>query len=154
MKSTRRRTSDPRRMTFLNLSSQIEGQLREAYDCEFKAGRETQSSLARKLGVGRSAIHRRLSGHTNMTAESIADMVWALNRAIKLEIYDPLNGCTANYHFMAASTAKQATAIPPVSSATPEPATALNQQTSLHPLTEFFGMGKNNVLLPEEAVLS
>jgi len=28
-------------------------------------------------------------GHTNMTIETIADMVWALDHAVKVEIYDP-----------------------------------------------------------------
>jgi hypothetical protein len=74
---------------FLRLSGQIEGQLREAYDRKFKAGLATQSSLAAKLGVNRSAIHHRLMGHTNMTTESIADMVWALDHDIKVEIFDP-----------------------------------------------------------------
>jgi hypothetical protein len=84
-----RRTSDPRRKMFLYLSGQIEGQLREAYDRLFQAGLATQSSIAKKLSVDRSAIHHRLMGHTNMTMETIADMVWALNHAIKVEIFDP-----------------------------------------------------------------
>jgi DNA-binding XRE family transcriptional regulator len=74
---------------FLSLSGQIEGQLREAYDQKFRAGQATQSSLAKKLGVNRSAIHHRLSGHTNMTIETIADMVWALDHDISVEIFDP-----------------------------------------------------------------
>jgi len=84
-----RRTTDDRRKVFLNLSAQIEGQLREAYDRKFQAGVATQSSLARKLGVNRSAVHNRLMGHTNMTVETIAEMVWALDYAIKIQIYDP-----------------------------------------------------------------
>jgi len=63
--------------------------LREAYDRLFQAGLVTQSSIAKKLGVDRSAVHHRLMGHTNMTIETIADMVWALNHAIKVEIFDP-----------------------------------------------------------------
>lgn len=84
-----RRTSNPRRKMFLNLSGQIEGQLREAYDRKYKDGLATQSSMAAKLGVNRSAIHHRLMGHTNMTIETIADMVWALDHAIKIDIFDP-----------------------------------------------------------------
>jgi transcriptional regulator with XRE-family HTH domain len=74
---------------FLNLSGQIEGQLREAYDCQFQAGKATQASLAKKLGIDRSTVHRRLTGHTNMTTETIADMVWGLGYAINVEIFDP-----------------------------------------------------------------
>lgn len=79
---------DSRRKVFLNLSGQIEGQLRDAYDCQYQAGKATQASLAKKLGIGRSAVHRRLTGQTNMTMETLADMVWALDCAINVEIFD------------------------------------------------------------------
>jgi hypothetical protein len=84
-----RRTADSRRKAFLNLSGQIEGQLREAYDRQFQAGLINQSSLAAKLGVDRSAIHHRLMGHTNMTMETIADMVWGLGQTITVTVCDP-----------------------------------------------------------------
>lgn len=83
-----RRTTDDRRKVFLSLSGQIEGQLREAYAKKYQAGLMTQASLANKLGVNRSAIHHRLMGHTNMTIETIADMVWGLGCTIRVEIID------------------------------------------------------------------
>jgi hypothetical protein len=89
--SSRQRKPDPRRDMFLNLSGQIEGQLRDAYDCQYSAGNATQASLGKKLGIGRSAVHRRLTGQTNMTTETIADMVWALDCAINVQIFDPSN---------------------------------------------------------------
>lgn len=92
-----RRTTSARRKMFLNLSGQVEGQLREAYDRKFQAGLATQSSLADKLGVNRSAIHHRLMGHTNMTIETIADMVWALDHNIRVEIFDPSSVHGMNY---------------------------------------------------------
>lgn len=84
-----RRKIDPRRTMYLSLAGQIESQLREAYGRKFQAGLATQSGLASKLGINRSAIHHRLMGHTNMTTETIADMVWALDHAIRVQIYDP-----------------------------------------------------------------
>ncbi|MGD1035895.1 MAG: hypothetical protein ABR878_01620 [Roseiarcus sp.] len=81
-----REAPDARRSTFLSLSSQIEGQLRDLYDIRYNNGEATQSSIAEKLGVNRSVVHRRLSGYTNMTAETIADMVWALNGVISITI--------------------------------------------------------------------
>jgi hypothetical protein len=71
------------------LAGQIESQLREAYGRKFDAGLATQSSVAAKLGINRSAVHHRLMGHTNMTIETIADMVWALDHAVRVEIFDP-----------------------------------------------------------------
>jgi len=85
---------------FLNLSGQIEGQLRDAYDRKFQAGLTNQSTLANKLGVNRSAVHHRLMGHTNMTIETIADMVWALDHEIKIEIYDPAAIPGLNYSIL------------------------------------------------------
>jgi DNA-binding phage protein len=89
---------DNRRQTYLALASQIEGQLRDAYARRYEAKGETQSSLAAKLGVDRSAIHRRLTGRTNMTIETIADMVWALGHCIKVEIFDPETTSTNHRH--------------------------------------------------------
>jgi hypothetical protein len=85
-----RRQPDARRKTFLKLSGQIEGQLREAYDKKFRAGQLTQSSLGAKLGVNRSAIHHRLSGGTNMTIETIADMIWGLGHDFEFKLFDPV----------------------------------------------------------------
>lgn len=84
-----RRTTDPRRIAFLALAAQIETQLREAFERQHKKGNVSQSDLSKKLGVNRSAIHRRLMGQVNMTTETIADMVWALDLAINVRIYDP-----------------------------------------------------------------
>jgi hypothetical protein len=88
-----------RRQMFLKISGLIEGQLRDAYDRKFRAGELNQSSLAAKLGVNRSAVHHRLAGRTNMTIETIADMIWGLGQDIELKIFEPLesqkNSCIA-----------------------------------------------------------
>ncbi|WP_136623896.1 helix-turn-helix domain-containing protein [Bradyrhizobium neotropicale] len=73
----------------MKLSGMIEGQLRDAYAKKHEAGELNQSSLANKLGVNRSAVHHRLTGRTNMTVETIADMVWGLDHDIELKIFDP-----------------------------------------------------------------
>ena len=75
---------------FLKLSGQIEGQLREAYAKKNEAGLLNQSALAERLGVDRSAVNRRLTGKINMTEETIADMVWALDHDIEVRIFDPI----------------------------------------------------------------
>lgn len=84
-----RRKADARRQIFLSLSGSIEGQLREAYERRYEAGEVSQSEIAKKLGVNRSAVNHRLNGHTNMTTKTMADMVWALGHAITVSIYDP-----------------------------------------------------------------
>lgn len=83
------RTPSGRRSVYLNLAGSIESQLRQAYAKRNEQGKETQSTIAKKLGINRSAVNRRLSGRTNMTIETIADMLWAIGHGIKVEIFDP-----------------------------------------------------------------
>lgn len=84
-----KRQPDNRRSIYLQLAGSIEGQIRQAYaKCHEDFG-VTQASIAEKLGVDRSVVHRRLSGRTNMTIETIADMVWALGHCINVDIFDP-----------------------------------------------------------------
>jgi len=85
---------------FLKLASQIESQLRDAYAMMHEKAGLTQAGLAKKLGVNRSAVNHRLMGRTNMTIETIADMVWALDHDINVKIFDPKIHTTTNY-FMA-----------------------------------------------------
>lgn len=74
---------------YLALASTIEAQLREAYATRHEQGAVNQTSLAEKLGVNKSLIHRRLNGATNMTVQTIADLVWALGQCIEVNIFDP-----------------------------------------------------------------
>ena len=80
---------DQRRQIFLNLAGSIESQLRDAYAKRHEEEQETQTSVAEKLGVNRSAVNHRLSGRTNMRIKTIADMVWALGHCVEVNIYDP-----------------------------------------------------------------
>lgn len=80
---------DNRRQVFLALSSSIESQLRDAFLDRFDDGKETQSSLAAKLGVNKSVVNRRLRGESNMTVKTLADMVWALEQCIEVKVFDP-----------------------------------------------------------------
>ncbi|MCC0807594.1 helix-turn-helix transcriptional regulator [Methylobacterium sp. W2] len=84
-----RENNDKRRDIFLALSGSVESQLRDQFAKKSHARTETQSSIADKIGVNRSVINRRLTGQTNMTLESVADLVWALGCCIDIDIYDP-----------------------------------------------------------------
>jgi hypothetical protein len=83
--------TDKRRELYLKLSGSVESQLRDAYAKLHDAGLENQTTIAKKLRVGRSVINRRLSGHANLTLETIADMLWALDHDIYVEIFDPVS---------------------------------------------------------------
>lgn len=83
-----RKQIDNRRQVYLGLVGSIESQLRQAYAKRHAAGEDTQASLGKKLGVDRSVIHRRLTGRSNMTIETLADMIWALGQCIDVQITD------------------------------------------------------------------
>jgi transcriptional regulator with XRE-family HTH domain len=117
---------------FLKLSSQIEGQLREAYAKKHEAGQINQSALAEKLGVDRSAVHRRLNGRVNMTEETIADMIWGLDLDIDVKIFDPVT--TTTNSFMGESQSQ--TALPATSAATSNAAIGALPETIKHFLAQ------------------
>jgi transcriptional regulator with XRE-family HTH domain len=49
----------------------------------------SQQAVAQKLGVHRSLINRQLTGETNLTLRSIADLAWALDMDISFELKKP-----------------------------------------------------------------
>jgi hypothetical protein len=84
-----RQPASNRRQVYLSLAGVIESKLRDAYAKRHRRGLDTQTTIANKLGVNRSAVNRRLIGRANMTIETIADMVWALGQCIDVDIFDP-----------------------------------------------------------------
>ena len=45
----------------------------------------TQQEVARKIGVDRSVVNRRLSGSANLTARSIAEFAYAFDKDIEIK---------------------------------------------------------------------
>lgn len=54
----------------------------------FVATGKTQQEVATTLGVDRSVINRRLTGSANLTARSIAEFAYALEKDIYIEFVD------------------------------------------------------------------
>ncbi len=71
------------------LVSRVESQLRDLFIARCDAGDFNQAKLAEKLGVNRSVVNRRLTGRSNMTLETLADMVWGVGGCIDVDIFDP-----------------------------------------------------------------
>ena len=49
----------------------------------------SQQGLAQKLDTERSLINRQLSGETNLTLRSLADLAWAMDMEISFELKKP-----------------------------------------------------------------
>lgn len=62
--------------------------LQRAIQSEFIASGKTQQEVADALGVGRSVINRRLKGSANLTARSIAEFAYALDKDVKVVFTD------------------------------------------------------------------
>lgn len=122
MRSILKDTSQ-RRAAYLRLSGLIEGLLREAYLRRHTEGRETQASLARKLGVGRSTVNKRLLGHSNLTIETIADLSWALEHQFEVRLRDMNPTQPTNSSSNSASAVVQANSLPTKSTAASLPIT-------------------------------
>jgi hypothetical protein len=80
---------DPRRQFYLALIAQVETALRAAYGKRYEQGRTNQSKLSKLLKVARSTIHKKLTGRTNLTLKSIADLAWALDHKVSFTLADP-----------------------------------------------------------------
>ena len=67
----------------------VRGELLRALS-EHKSERDfSQEALARKLDAERSLINRQLSGESNLTLRSLADLAWAMDLEISFELKKP-----------------------------------------------------------------
>ena len=78
--------ADKRRGAFLRLIGDIRYALLTALDEEHRSGGLTQKAIAEKLSKNKSWISRKLSGQSNMTLETLADLAYAMNRSIKVSL--------------------------------------------------------------------
>jgi len=69
--------------------SRVQSELLRALAERKKESRFSQQSLANKLEVHRSLINRQLSGEANLTLRSLADLAWAMDLEIALELKKP-----------------------------------------------------------------
>lgn len=92
-----------RRQIYLALVAKVESQLRDMFTARSEECGLTQAAIAEKLNIHRSAVTRRLNGRSNMTLETVADMVWAVGGCIDVDIYDPASRPDRN-HALASET--------------------------------------------------
>jgi transcriptional regulator with XRE-family HTH domain len=76
---------DARSRTAGRLIGRVRRELLKAITEEKRAGL-TQQELAQRLESERSDINRQLSGEVEITLRSLADLAWALDREITIEL--------------------------------------------------------------------
>jgi transcriptional regulator with XRE-family HTH domain len=67
----------------------VRGELLRALSERKSDGGLTQEALARKLDTERALINRQLSGESNLTLRSLADLAWAMDLEISFELKNP-----------------------------------------------------------------
>jgi transcriptional regulator with XRE-family HTH domain len=77
---------DPRRRTFVRLIGEIRHALNTALAEEHEKRGLTRAEIARLLGQSKSVVNRKLAGTGNMTLETVADLAYALDRPVKVDI--------------------------------------------------------------------
>jgi ribosome-binding protein aMBF1 (putative translation factor) len=77
-----------RSRTAARLMGRVRRELLKAVIEERRAGL-TQQELARRLETRRSIINRQLSGEAEITLRGLADLAWALDREITVELRRP-----------------------------------------------------------------
>ncbi len=56
----------------------------------------TQAELARKLEMDRSLLNRQLTGESNLTIRTLADLAWSIGRTLDVRFLKPSSEGTAN----------------------------------------------------------
>lgn len=63
----------------------VHRELQKAFSHRSKQGL-TQQALAKRLGINRATINKRLMGHDNLTLRSIADLAWAMDSDVVFKV--------------------------------------------------------------------
>ena len=92
MRSYRPRT-DPRRKKFVDLIGLVHLEIDNAVaGWRVENQGASRAELARRLGLNKSVLTRRLKGTSNMTLKTIADLAWVLGRNIEFAMPKPADG--------------------------------------------------------------
>lgn len=77
---------DKRRRTYVRLIGEISHSLNEALAEENARRQLTQTGMAEALQTNKSFVSRKMSGLSNMTLETLADLAFALDRIVKIQL--------------------------------------------------------------------
>lgn len=75
-----------RRRTYIRMLGEIQHVLLEALEEESRDRGLTRAEMARSIGKNKSFVTRKLSGDSNMTLQSLADLAFSLDRPVKVNL--------------------------------------------------------------------
>src|SRR5215813_13045155 len=77
---------DDRSLAVARVMRRIHDALVKAYARRVKTNRIDQAALASKLEIDKAIVSRRLSGSANLTERTLAEMSWALDHEVFIDL--------------------------------------------------------------------
>lgn len=105
---------DKRRRTFVRLIGEIRHALNRALEEESQSRGLTRAAIARILNTNKSFVTRKFNGTSNMTLETLADLAYALDRPIKVELPSRAQNNRSNYFVGGDETRPSTNKAPPI----------------------------------------
>ena len=93
-----------RRRTFVRFLGEIQHALLEALGEEHRKRGLTRAEIGRLIGRDKSFVTRKLSGESNMTLQTLADLAFALDRPVKVTLPSRAAGVGSNRSITPATT--------------------------------------------------
>lgn len=115
---------DARKRTYVRLIGEIQHALHQALVEEFEKRQLTRTGMAEALNTDKSFVTRKLNGTSNMTLETLADLAYALDRAVRVQLVSRTPAPGANFARQPIAKSMPSAAI------TPAPAPGFRIQTS------------------------
>lgn len=75
-----------RRRTYVRLLGEVRHALNSALTEEATQHGLTKTEMARRIGCDKAFVTRKLTGQSNMTLETLADLAFALDRPVKISL--------------------------------------------------------------------
>jgi hypothetical protein len=76
----------PKDAAVADFVGELHRQFQEAFSESYNDKKLTLAKVARRLGVNRSVVWRRLKGCNSMTEISMAELAWAMGRKIQIHL--------------------------------------------------------------------
>jgi len=90
-------SSDKRRRTYVRLIGEIRHALNQALQEEHERRDLTRTRIAEVLSTDKSFVTRKMNGTSNMTLETLADLAFALDRVVKVQLLSRAPPLGSNY---------------------------------------------------------